>query len=116
MDQSASGRVLKRVDGRSKQGTPFARNGKRVRPSSCDALVADSRSTGQITGKGSCVIALRRNISNAASSAFGAAILENMSGQTVRRCEEHGACKRAPKSRPRPDLSFVVSATGSPDV
>lgn len=52
---------------------------------------ANSRSIGQITKKGACVIALRRNISNGNTAGFGATILESMSGQTVRRCEEQAA-------------------------
>ena len=72
------------------------RNGryvKKARASGSEEIVP--RSVAQITDAGSMVLAVRRNIGNVASCAVGALILEDLSGQTVRRCEEHGSSARA---------------------
>ncbi len=50
-----------------------------------------NRGVGKITAEGACVVAVRRNLGNVASHSFGAVICEDVSGQTVRRCEQDGA-------------------------
>ncbi len=78
----------------------FPRNGRYTKEPRFDdeGGVICSRSVGNVTCASSCVISVRRNVGNCASNAFGAMTLDDISGQTVRRCEEHGASPRVFKA------------------
>eukprot|EP00959_Pyramimonas_sp_CCMP1952_P001764 36227-Pyramimonas_sp.AAC.1 len=77
------------VDAGPENGWVVERNAKFRRKSLDPAK--HTRSVGHLTGRGSMVVAVRRNIGNMASGNLGSALLVDISGQTVRRCEQDAA-------------------------